>query len=47
MPQVSAYLNKKNLEKIDAARGKNIKRSTALNAIFDVLDEDWIKSLLK
>lgn len=47
MPQVSTYINKKNLEKIDAVRGRYVKRSTLINEVFNLLDESWLRSLLK
>ena len=47
MPQVSIYLNVNNLEKLDYVRGHYIKRSTLLNEVLKMLDEEWLKSLLK
>lgn len=47
MPQVSIYLNETNLNKLDLVRGHFIKRSTAINEVLNVLDEEWLKSLLK
>lgn len=47
MPQVSIYLNETNLEKLDFVRGRYVKRSTLLNEVLNILDEAWLKSLLK
>ena len=47
MPQVSTYLKQDNLNKLDRARGNYVKRSTLLNEVLAILDEEWLKSLLK
>ena len=47
MPQVSIYLNDRNLEKLDFVRGRYVKRSTLLNEVLTMLDESWLQSLLK
>jgi len=46
MPQVSLYLNEKNLKKLDDVRGSTIKRSTVINKVLDYLDESTLESWL-
>jgi len=47
MPQVSVYLKQENLDKLNRVKGNYVKRSTLLNQILLILDEDWLESLLK
>ena len=47
MPQVSVYLTKNNLAKLDRVKGRAVKRSTAINMVFDYIDEPWLIGLLK
>jgi len=46
MPQISIYLNEKNLKKLDDVRGSSIKRSTVINKVLDYLDENTLESWL-
>lgn len=43
MPKITIYLNEKNNTKINNARGP-IKVSTVINKVFEVIDENSIRS---